>query len=55
MASLLVTALGGIQMGLYLADRYDDGVAEPLSAWIGVAILGLGFAVGLWPLGRRSD
>ena len=28
-----------VQVGLYLADWYDDGVAEPLSLGIGIVIL----------------
>jgi hypothetical protein len=41
--------IGGVQVGLYMADRYDDGVAEPLSLWIGVGILLCAALLGALP------
>lgn len=52
----LLGVLAGVQVALYLFDRFDDGVAEPLSGWIGVAFLAAGLGVVLWPFvrARRS-
>ncbi|MET0400522.1 MAG: hypothetical protein ABW277_27270 [Longimicrobiaceae bacterium] len=44
--------LAGVQIALYLFDYFDDGVAEPLSGWIGVGLLAAGLAVVLWPFVR---
>ncbi len=49
---MIVLVVGGIQVGLYLADWYDDGVAEPLSLWIGIVILLIGGALGILPFLR---
>ena len=52
----LLGVLAGVQLALFLFDYFDDGVAEPLSGWIGVAFLAAGLAVVLWPFvrARRS-
>ena len=50
--TLVVYVLGlvaGIQCALYLFDRYDDGVAEPLSAGIGGVMVAIGIVVAVWP------
>ena len=51
---LLVGVLAGMQIALYLFDLYDDGVAERLSAVIGVALLILGVMLVLWFFRKRS-
>lgn len=52
--TLLVGVLGGVQVGLYWADWYDDGVAEPLSLWIGIGILLLAFVLAMLPFIRNE-
>jgi ABC-type uncharacterized transport system permease subunit len=37
--------VAGVQGALYLYDRFDDGVSEPLSGFIALAFLGAGAAV----------
>jgi hypothetical protein len=54
-STLLVAVLGGVQVGLYMADRYDDGVAEPLSLWIGIGILLCAAGLGVLPFLGRGD
>jgi len=53
--TVIIVAIGGIQVGLYMADWYDDGVAEPLSLWIGIVILLIGGALGTLPFLRSSS
>jgi hypothetical protein len=57
----LICAVGCVWAGIYLARTYglspgDGGVLAPLPvrlAWgIGVALLGIGFAAGMWLYGR---
>ncbi len=48
----LLGVLAGVQLALYLFDYFDDGVAEPVSGWIGVGFLAAGLAVVLWPFMR---
>jgi pilus assembly protein TadC len=48
----LLGVLAGVQIALYLFDYFDDGVAEPLSGWIGVGFLAVGLAVAMWPFVR---
>ena len=43
----------GVQLGLWLADYYDDGVHDPLSLAIGLAMLGVGIGVLGIPFVRR--
>ena len=52
----LLGVLAGVQTALYLFDYFDDGVAEPLSGWIGVGFLAAGLTVVLLPFvrARRS-
>lgn len=55
LGTLLIYLLGvfaGVQIALYLSDYFDEGVAEPLSGWIGVGFLAVGFAVVLRPFVR---
>ena len=49
LAALVIAFAGGVQLSLYLWDVYDDRVADPWSAAIGVAILALAAWVGLRP------
>jgi len=52
-AAGIVMLLAGIQIGLWLADFFDDGVHEPLSLVIGIAMLATGLGVIALPLVRR--
>jgi hypothetical protein len=52
--TVIVFVIGGIQVGLYMADWYDDGVAEPLSLWIGIVILLVAGALATLPFVRSS-
>lgn len=52
-AAAVVMLLAGLQLGLWLADWYDDGVHSPLSLAIGVAILLAGVALIVTPVVRR--
>jgi hypothetical protein len=48
---LLVYGLGlaaGAQTGLYLFDTLDDGVSEPLSGVIALAVLAVGLGIVAW-------
>ena len=47
--------LGGVQVALYLFDRFDDGVADALSGVIGAGIVAVGLVVALWPFVRRGS
>jgi hypothetical protein len=47
--------VAGIQIALYLYDRYDDGVADPKSLWIGLAMFAAGAAFALSRFRRRSS
>ena len=49
----LVMLLAGIQIGLWLADWFDDGVQSPLSLAIGVAMLVVGLGLIAMPFVRR--
>lgn len=50
--TLIVAVLGGVQIGLYMADRYDDGVAEALSfGWL----LRFCSLLSLLPFNRLGD
>ena len=46
--------LTGLQLGLWLADYYDDGVHDPLSGGIGVAMLIVGIVLVAKSLTRRG-
>lgn len=53
---LLIYLLGlvaGVQGALYLFDLYDDGVAEPLSGVIALAMVAAGLGFVAWTF-RRS-
>ena len=52
-AVALLMLLAGVQLGLWLADYFDDGVHEPLSLAIGLAMLAAGVAGVVVPLLRR--
>ncbi len=45
--------LAGLQIGLWLADFYDDGVQSPLSLLIGLLILAAGIGIAATPFVRR--
>lgn len=48
--------VAGAQSALYLYDRYDDGVAEPLSGFLGLLFIVVAVGIALWPfLGRGSQ
>lgn len=51
--ALLVAFAGGVQLSLYLWDVYDDRVAEPLSAAIGVLMLLAALYAALRPFRGR--
>ena len=52
-AAGVIMLLAGLQIGLWLADWFDDRVASPLSLLIGVLILFVGAGVIAMPLLRR--
>lgn len=52
-AAGVVMLLAGIQIGLWLADYFDDGVHSPLSLAIGIAIFAAGAAIIARPFLRR--
>lgn len=52
--ALLIAFAAGVQLSLYLWDVYDDRVADPLSAAIGVLFLLVAAGVGLWPFRRET-
>lgn len=52
--ALLIACAAGVQLSLYLWDVYDDRVADPLSAAIGVVMLGVATFVGLRPFRGRG-
>ena len=52
--ALILAFAGGVQLSLYLWDIYDDRVADPLSAAIGVAVLIAALVVALRPFRGRS-
>ena len=52
-AAGVVMLLAGIQIGLWLADFFDDGVQSPLSLGIGIAMFVVGLALIALPLLRR--
>lgn len=54
--TLVVAVIGRVQVGLYMADWYDDGVAEPLSLWIGIVMLPIAGSLAVIPfLGSPSS
>lgn len=48
-----VMLMAGVQLGLWLADWYDDGVHSALSLAIGLAILAAGIGTAAGPFIRR--
>lgn len=52
-AAGIVMLLAGIQIGLWLADYFDDGVYSPLSLMIGIVMLVVGLGIMVMPLARR--
>lgn len=52
-AAGIVMLLAGIQIGLWLADWFDDGVQSPLSLVIGIAMLVVGLGLIAMPFVRR--
>ena len=52
-AAGIVMLLAGIQIGLWLADYFDDGVQSPLSLAIGLAMLVVGLGIVVMPIVRR--
>lgn len=52
-AAGVIMLLAGLQIGLWLADWFDDRVASPLSLLIGVLILFAGAGVIAMPFLRR--
>lgn len=51
--AIVIAFAAGVQLSLYLWDVYDDRVADPLSAAIGVVMLGVALFVGLRPFRGR--
>ena len=52
-AAGIVMLLAGIQVGLWLADYFDDGVQSPLSLVIGLTMLAVGMGIIAMPFVRR--
>ena len=51
----LAGLVAGVQLALYLFDRYDDGVADARSLWIALAMIALGIGFVAWTFrGRRG-
>lgn len=44
----------GVQLALYLFDRYDDGVADARSLWIALAMIALGIGFVAWTFRSRG-
>ena len=54
LAIVTVSLLAGVQIALFLFDFYDDGVADPLSLVIGIAILMVAIGLAVMPFVRRD-
>jgi hypothetical protein len=50
----LAGLVAGVQLALYLFDRYDDGVADARSLWISLAFITIGIGLITWMFRRRS-
>jgi len=49
----LAGLVAGVQLALYLFDRYDDGVADARSLWIALAMIAAGVGFVAWTFRRR--
>lgn len=49
----LTGLVAGVQLALYLFDRYDDGVADARSLWIALAMIAIGVGFVAWTFRRR--
>jgi hypothetical protein len=49
----LAGLVAGVQLALYLFDRYDDGVADARSLWIALVMIALGIGFVAWSFRRR--
>lgn len=56
LAIYVLGLVAGTQVALYLYDRYDDGVAEPLSGALGALFVLVGIVAVAWTYrGREED